>query len=131
MPVIAISLHTIEEKAGKHPKVTLSYKRGAKKVTTRLPVVEVIVSSGDLFSMGSTFEVLLEAHDKKGDVIGEAKPGGAVNPATRTLSINLGQSLPVILRMDLEFEGKFTLKALDPTTLKMYSKLDLETDYTV
>jgi hypothetical protein len=33
--------------------------------------------------------------------------------------------------MDPDFEGKFTVKALDPTTLTAYSKLDLETDYTV
>ena len=30
-----------------------------------------------------------------------------------------------------EFEGKFTVKALNPTTLAIYAQLDLETDYTV
>jgi hypothetical protein len=54
-----------------------------------------------------------------------------VNPAIHTLSIKPGQVVPVVLRMDLEFEGHFTIKALDPVTLKTYSKLDLETDYTV
>jgi hypothetical protein len=33
--------------------------------------------------------------------------------------------------MDLNYEGKFTVKALNPTTLAAYSKLELETDYTV
>jgi len=131
VPVIAVRLQAAEEKAGKQPTVALNYKRGAKKTTTRLPVVEVSVGAGDLFSMGSSFEVLLEAQNKKGDVVGEAKPGGPVNPATRTLSIKPGETLQVTLRMDLEFEGKFTVKALDPTTLTTFSKVDLETDYTV
>ena len=33
--------------------------------------------------------------------------------------------------MQLDFEGKFTIKALDPTTLAILAKLDLETNYTV
>lgn len=131
VPVIAMRLHAAEAKTSKMPKVEISYKRGAKKITTRLPVVEVTVGPGDLFTRESTFEVLLEAHDKKSNVVGEAKPGGAVNPATRTLSIKPGETLAVALRMDLEFEGKFTVKALDPATLTAYSKLALETDYTV
>jgi hypothetical protein len=33
--------------------------------------------------------------------------------------------------MDLDFEGKFTVKALDPTTLSTFGTLDLRTDYTI
>ena len=33
--------------------------------------------------------------------------------------------------MEMDFEGKFSVKALDPSTLTTYAKLDLETDYTV
>jgi hypothetical protein len=33
--------------------------------------------------------------------------------------------------MDPDFEGKFTVKALNPTTLAAYGMLGLETDYTV
>ena len=77
------------------------------------------------------YTLLNHVQDKKGNVVGEIKLGGMVNPATHTLSIKPGQVVPVALRMDLEFEGHFTIKALDPVTLKAYSKLDLETDYTV
>ena len=35
------------------------------------------------------------------------------------------------LTMDLDFEGKFSVKALDPSTLTTYSRLNLETDYVV
>jgi hypothetical protein len=33
--------------------------------------------------------------------------------------------------MDPSFEGKFTVKALDPTTSASYASLNLQTDYTV
>jgi len=33
--------------------------------------------------------------------------------------------------MAMEFEGKFTLKALNPVTLAQYASLDLETNYAV
>lgn len=131
VPVIAVRMQEAEGKSVPQAKITLNYKRGATKITTRLPVIEVSASSADLFSMSATFEVLVEAHDKKGNVVGEIKLGGMVNPATRTLSIKPGQTISVTLRMDLEFEGSFTVKALDPVTLTTYSKLDLETNYTV
>jgi hypothetical protein len=41
------------------------------------------------------------------------------------------ETVKVALVMDDEFEGKFTVKALDPTTLTTYDKLELRTDYTV
>ena len=131
VPVIAMRLEVPEEQAAKQPSMTLSYKRGGSKITTRLPVVELAVGLGDLFGRGQDFEVLIEAHDRQGKVVGEAKPGGDVNPATRTLSVRTGETLSVVLRMDLEFEGKFTVKALDPETLTTFSSLSLKTDYTV
>jgi hypothetical protein len=33
--------------------------------------------------------------------------------------------------MDLEFEGKFTLKAFNPITMTAYASITLETDYAV
>jgi len=131
VPVIAVKMQEPEGKFVPQAKIALNYKRGATKITTRLPVIEISASSADLFSMSATFEILVEAHDKQGNVVGEIKLGGMVNPATRTLSIKPGQNIAVTLRMDLEFEGSFTVKALDPVTLTTYSKLNLETDYTV
>jgi hypothetical protein len=128
VPVLALRLGAAPGAGKAAPKVVLGYKRGTKRITTRLPVVEIAVDGG-LFSDG--IEVLLEAHDKKGDVVGEAKAGGPVNPATRTLTVKPGEPAQVAIKMNAEFEGKFTLKALDPATLAVHSKLDLETDYTV
>lgn len=131
VPVITVRLQKAEAKAAKQLTVILTYKRGAKTITTRFPVIEVHVATEDLFLTEFNIEMLLEAQDKKGNVVGEAKLGGAVNPATRTLSIRPGETTQVTLKMDEEFEGKFAIKAMNPTTLSTYAKLDLETDYTV
>jgi hypothetical protein len=133
VPVLVVRLPAAATKVPRHPAVTLHYRRPSRKITTRLPVIEVEVASpsADMFSGIADVEVLLEAHDRKGNVVGEARPGGPVNPATRTISIKPGQTLPITLGMQLEFEGKFAVHALDPTTLTAFCKLDLETDYTV
>ena len=129
VPVITVKLKTESETGPTQFDITMNYRRG-KKITTRLPVVELLASGG-LFSQGSDVEVLIEAHDKKGDVVGEARPGGIVNAATGTVSLTPGETARVTLKMDMDFEGKFTVKALDPSTLSLFCKIDLETDYTV
>jgi hypothetical protein len=41
-----------------------------------------------------------------------------------------GQRKQIALRMDEEFRGKFSVKALNPTTLVAFNSVALETDYT-
>ena len=131
VPVLHMQLPIAEQAPLEQANVVLTYKNGAKRITTRLPVVEIAVETQDMFSIGSDFEILLEAHDKSGNVVGEAKPGGAVNPATGTITLKPGDKTQITLKMHLEFEGKFKVKALNPSTLKAYCQLELETDYTV
>ena len=131
VPVISVRLSESEEPVSKQPTITLKYKRGAKRITTLRPVVEITADPGDLFSMGSTIEILLEAQDSAGRVVGEAQPGDAVNPATMLVAIKPGETIQVTLKMDQEFEGHFTLKAQDPETLTTFAKLNLKTDYMV
>ena len=132
VPVIEVKLSKERSTGFGDAVVSLEYKRGAKRITTRLPVVNVWVDTTDpLFSGEKEFEILLEAHDKKGNVIGEAKPGGIVNPATGTITLKSGHKEKVTLKMNMEFEGKFKIKALNPTTMTAYDQLQLETDYTV
>jgi len=107
--------------------IELTYKNGAKRITTRLPVIEVVLIAVDMFSQGLSVDILLEAQDSKGNVVGEPRPGGDVNPATRTVTLLPGQRKQIALRMDDEFRGKFSIKALNPTTLATYSALALET----
>ncbi|MNV81459.1 hypothetical protein D3C71_1751260 [compost metagenome] len=96
-----------------------------------MPVIDLAVETADMFSTENEFEILLEAHDSKGEVVGEAKAGGAVNPATGTLSLKPGDKVQVTIKMQMDFEGKFKIKALHPTTYTVYCQLDLATDYAV
>jgi hypothetical protein len=132
VPVIQVRIdQSIGQNTG-NAIVKLSYKNGAKRITTRLPVVDVsIATTTPLFSMDKDFEILLEAYDKKGNVVGEAKPGGIVNPATGTITLKPGSKVQVTFKMSMEFEGKFKIKALNPTTVATYDQMELETDYTV
>jgi hypothetical protein len=131
VPVISIQLNAaLEKKAKVKTTVSISYK--SSKITTRLPVLELAFGTGAMFDfMYSSIEVLLEASDKDGKVVGEAKPGGPVNPATGTIGLSTSKPERVTLKMDTDFEGKFTVKVLDPVTMTVYGKLNLETDYTV
>jgi hypothetical protein len=133
VPVISIRLRSPEKKTGPLFTVNLSYKRGAKKITTRLPVVEIsLAGQSSLFSSEGATELVLEAHDLNGEVVGEARPGGPVNPATLIIAIKPGETLQAPLMMDSQFEGHFLVKALDPNTQAALGKaLELETDYTV
>lgn len=130
VPILVARLDAAEQPELRKVVVELTYKNGAKKITTRLPVIEVILVSDDMFSQGISVEILLEAQDSKGNVVGEPRPGGDVNPATRTVTLMPGQRKQIALRMDDEFRGKFSVKALNPTTLAAYSALSIETDYT-
>ena len=132
VPVISIRLSkekTRKEKAN----INLSYKDGAKQITTRLPVVDLEYEKQqmELFSHENEIELLLEAHDKSGNIVGEPKAGGIVNPATGTIAIKQGERLKVTLKMQEEYHGKFTVHALNPSTLEEHCKIELKTDYVV
>lgn len=130
VPVISIRVRAAETGISSKLSVSINYKRGSKKITTRLPVIEIEASASDLFAQET--DLLIEAYDATGQVVGEAKPGGAVNPATRIITLKPGDTLPVTIKMDMDFEGKFVVKALDPITLAaLGNSLELETDYTV
>jgi hypothetical protein len=130
VPVLVARLDAAGRTELRKVVVELSYKNGAKRITTRLPVIEVLLVSDDMFSQEMSVEILLEAQDSKGIVIGEPRPGSGVNPATRTVTLTPGQRKQIALRMDDEFRGKFSVKALNPTTQAAYSALAIETDYT-
>lgn len=131
VPVITMQLKAAGQPALTQASVALNYKNGAKRVTTRVPVIDLAVDAADMFSTDSVFEILLEAHNAKGDVVGEAKAGGVVNPATGTLTLRAGEKAQVTLKMQIEFEGKFKVKALNPKSNAIHAQIELETDYAV
>ena len=131
VPVITMQLKTTNQPAIQKASVTMTYRNGARSITTRMPVVELAVDTTDMFSIENNFEILLEAHSNNGDVIGEAKAGGAVNPVTGTITLKPGEKVQVTIKMLMNFEGKFKVKALNPKTYELYCQLDLATDYAV
>lgn len=131
VPVLIAKLDTGDAPNEGRVSVILSYRNGATRITTRVPVVELSVHSDDMFSMDEPVEVLIQAQDAKGNVVGEPRPGGEVDPATQMISLLPGQASPIPLRMDPDYEGKFKIKAFNPATMVSYFDLELETDYTV
>ena len=129
VPVLTLRLPAAEPPATANPTVRIVYKRGGKRITSRTPVFEVSVEPG-LFHQ-TTLELLVEAQDKKGAVVGEATPGGAVNLSTSYLSVDPETVQQVALRMVEDFEGKFTVRVSDPHTLRELARVELETDYPV
>jgi hypothetical protein len=129
LPVLVARLERVRKAEKQSFQVELTYKGGAKKITTRIPVFEIELFSENLFSQQSEVEILLEAQDDKGNVVGEPKPGGDVNPASRTIILVPNERKQIALRMDPDFEGKFTVRVLDATTLATFNQLKLETDY--
>jgi hypothetical protein len=125
VPVMEVKLKA-QAKTTQKTVVSLVYKNGAKAITSRRPSIELAVTSDDLFAQT---EILLEAHSDAGDVIGEAKIGGVVNAATRTVSIQPGDSQKITIIMDDDFEGAFTIKALNPNTLAEFAHIKLKTNY--
>jgi hypothetical protein len=130
VPVLVVRLEKEVPEDRTQFEVILTYKQGAKRITTFLPVFEISLRSKNLFEQHASVEILLEAQDSKGNVVGEPRPGREVNPATRTLTLVPGERGPVVFRMDPDFRGKFSVKALNPNTLATYAQLSLETDYT-
>ena len=58
-------------------------------------------------------------------------PDSPNKPAFPSTTLKPGQPEQVTVRMDPDYEGKFTLNALNPVTMTAYATLDLETDYAV
>ena len=130
VPILTMRLKQKQEADRSRIAIGLSYKSGAKRITTLVPVIEVSATATDMFASADIIQLLLEAHDQQGNVVGEPRPSADVDPATRTITLIPGQKRQITMRMDQEFEGKFTVKAIDPTSQAIHCSLILETDYT-
>ena len=137
LPVIEVTLKPKAIKSVSKSVIMLDYKNGNKRITSRFAVIDLKLESyiHNIFDNpndATGVEILLEAHDSKNNVVGEAKPSEFVNAATGTIIVEPGISVKVTLKMDTDFEGKFKVKAIDPVTSAVLgTPLELETDYTV
>lgn len=131
--IVPVLLIELAQKNEKDTNVTyhIRYRKNSVNITTRIPVFELEAKAGDLFDHPESCEVLVQAIDKKGKVVGEPKPGSVVNAATGMVSLQIGAVVPVPVKMAEDFEGEFTLKIFDPATRAQLAELALQTDYMV
>jgi hypothetical protein len=130
VPYLLLKLKTAESATGERPHVKLDYKR--KRITTKRPVIDVTVGPvSSLLAAMEEIELLIEAHDEAGNVVGQAQGGDGFDEMTGVVRLRPNTTGKVTLSMNRTFEGSFVVKALDPTLLTIYFALPLETDYMV
>lgn len=108
----------------------ISYRQAkTDKITTRRPAIDV--SWPGLAFDDQEVEIAIDAVDAKGRTVGEVGTGQTVNAATQGVRIKPGQVVSVGLRMEDDFDGSFTVRAIDPNTQALLAELKLKTDYAV
>jgi PglZ domain-containing protein len=112
------------------PDLQITYRQGkTDKITSRRPVIDIAWSQMDAFAEENEIEIALDAVDSKGNTIGWVSSGQTVNLATQGVRVRPGQIVGVGLRMEEEFSGHFTVRALDPATQTLLAQLTLKTAY--
>ncbi len=112
------------------PSLHMSYRQGkTDKITSRRPVMDISWPSLDMYDQDYEIEITVEVTDSKGNVVGTVGSGPTVNLATHGVRIRPGQAISVGLRMEDNFSGTFTVRALDPATQVIISDLSLKTAY--
>jgi len=128
IPIVTVELRASDAASRPAANLQLQYRGGStKQITTRRPMIEVMLFQSDMFG-GETIQLSLEAKTGK-RVVGEVAPNPNVDPTTGLVTIAAGAALKIPLRMEEQFEGEFTVTAVDPVTQVTYAKLKLQTDY--
>jgi hypothetical protein len=129
LPCLCVEMKVQAAKT-KLPELQISYRQGkTDKITSRRPVVDIAWSQMDAFAGEHEIEIALDAVDSKGNTVGWVSSGQTVNLATQGVRICPGQIVGVGLRMEDEFSGTFTIRALDPATQALVAQLVLKTAY--
>jgi hypothetical protein len=129
LPCLCVEMK-VQAAKKKLPALQLGYRQGkTDKITSRRPVVDVGWSQMEAFAEEHEIEVAIEAVDSKGNTIGWVSSGQTVNPATQGVRIRPGQFVGVGLRMEEQFSGNFTVRAMDPATQATIAELKLKTAY--
>lgn len=131
IPVIILEFKQNKAKGAGEISASLTYKNGAKRITSRLPVFDLELESTGLFDDGESFELRMEAVDNNGNIVGKAKSSDKVNPATDVIQIQPGEKFKIPMAMDADYEGPFIVKVLEPKMMMTLASLELETDYVV
>ncbi|MEW8410574.1 MAG: PglZ domain-containing protein [Candidatus Thiodiazotropha sp.] len=128
IPVVTVDLGTPGATGKATGHLQLQYRAGkTDRITTRRPMVEVVLFQADMFG-GESLQFSLEAKAGK-KIVGQVAPNPNVDPATGLVTIEAGAAVKIPLRMEEDFEGEFTVTAIDPVTNVTFAKLKLQTDY--
>ena len=92
-------------------------------------MVDLAWPQASLISEESEIEVTIEAIDSKGKIVGSVGTGQTVNPATGGVRIKPGTAIAVVLNMETEFSGSFTVRVLDQVSNATLAELKLKTGY--
>ncbi|WP_028784629.1 PglZ domain-containing protein [Thalassobacillus devorans] len=122
LPVITLRLKN-KKPYNNSVAIQLSYKNKEKYINSMQPIIDFSIDCN------GQCEILLEAQDYKGEVVGEVSLNGPVNPATGTITIDSSGSFKIPMKMQEDFQGEFTVKAMSPSTLEVFSSVKLKTAY--
>lgn len=127
LPVVHVDFGRESAETAKPPaEISLSYKGGkTDRITTRRPMIQVSMFAA-LFDEPVEFQ--LEAESEDGTVIGETASSPDVNPATGMVTIRPRDVIKIPLKMNEDFHGRFSVKALDPVTRVTHAVLELQTN---
>ena len=131
VPVLEVTISPPVDRATSSLEVTLKQPQGRAQITTLRPSFLLSVSSNDLFDDATGIELLVEAVNDAGDIVGELKPGERVDPTTQTIKLHAGEALKLVLAMNETYEGEFTVRAVAPETRLVLTELRMKTDYTL
>lgn len=127
LPVLTISFDHMVKEARAKVNMNLAYRGGTStRITTRRPMIDVVLFADTLFPEDVKFQLQAFAGD---EVVGEPAAGENVDPATGWITLKGGQAVRVPLRMREDFQGAFQVRASDPETKITHAILDLQTDY--
>ena len=84
---------------------------------------------------GASIEILLEAHDENGRIIGEPKQN-TDNNVTKVINLLSGEKRKIPIRMIEDkdgsvYEGNAIIKAINPNNMIVFNEINLETDYVI
>jgi hypothetical protein len=126
VPVMVVSKIVVkkEDKIG----VNVTYKgKTAGIITSRRPSFEVASFIDGKLGF-DPITIRMEAISGT-QVVGKPSADEKVNETSKFVEIIPGQTYKIALDMDTDFEGDFEVRITDPVTNKLYSTINVKTDY--
>lgn len=133
LPCLVITLKGPSGSKGGKIRMEVSYRNGqTTTITTRMPKIELEHKGARDLYQTESMEVMVDAIGPDGAVVGEVTSGTSgttVNMANKCVRIEPGQKVGFYMRMENDFEGKFTIRVSDPSTHVIHTEQTLTTGY--